>query len=302
MVRTGGNMDESTASGEPARAEGFPGQRLCVVPRPLVATALRAPVTRRLTVTDIGLFPHAAGHRRSRDHGAAETIVILCISGSGSVRIGDVRYPIGPSDAIVIPAGAEHEYGADTADPWTIWWMHVRGEDVAELTGPVLGARSPLHRLSAPDRVIVLFDEILTLLERRLSPGHLLSASGAAWQLLARIAADAALPVDDSPLDRAMQFLESRVEADISVSELAAIVGLSPSHLSALFRRATGSGPAAFHTTLKLARARALLDSSSRTIAQVAAAVGYTDPLYFSRQFRRVHGMSPSAYRALDKG
>ena len=68
------------------------------------------------------------------------------------------------------------------------------------------------------------------------------------------------------------------------------------------WRKATGGGPGAFHTSLKMARARELLDTTELAIADVAAAVGYADPLYFSRHFRRVHGMNPSTYRSQHKG
>lgn len=292
-------MDETTVPRP--RVEGFARQRLCVVPRPQVEAALGRPGTRRLTVTDAGWFPAAAGHRRIRPQGASETIVILCVSGAGSVTINAERHALGPSAWVAIPAGTPHEYESSAADPWTIWWMHVRGADAAALTEPASGARSVV-RLRSLDRVVALFDELVGLLEHRLSPPQLLAASGTAWHLLARLAADSALPADGSPLERAMRYLEARVESSIHVGELAAIVGLSPSHLSALFRAATGSGPAAFHTALKMARARALLDTSSLSIGDVAGAVGYGDPLYFSRHFRRVHGVSPSTYRAQRKG
>jgi AraC family transcriptional regulator of arabinose operon len=253
-------------------------------------------------VTDAGYFPVAAGHRRLRTRGAAETIVILCVAGSGAVRTNGETFTLTPSACITIPAGSPHEYQANLEDPWTIWWMHVRGSDVADLTGPLLGTPRPLTRLRSVDRVIALFDEIVGLLERRLSPTHLLAASGAAWQLLTRIAADSMLPADGSPLERAMRFLEARVDGNIQVAELAAMVGMSPSHLSALFRRATGGGPGAFHTSLKMARARALLDTTALSVMDVASAVGYADPLYFSRHFRRMHGISPTQYRAHHKG
>lgn len=295
---------EDTAVQEPPhhRTEGFDNQRLCVVPRPQVAAALDRPGTRQLTVTDAGYFPVAAGHRRIRPRGAPETIVILCVSGSGVVRTGGETYPLASAACVTIRADQPHEYEASSDDPWTIWWMHVRGRDVAELTGTLLGVPRPLTRLRSMDRVVALFDEIVTLLERRLSPAHLLAASGAAWQLLTRIAADSVLPADGSPLERAMRFLEARVDGNITVGELAAMVGMSPSHLGALFRAATGGGPAAFHTSLKMARARALLDTTPSSVREVAAAVGYSDPLYFSRQFRRVHGTTPTEYRAQHKG
>jgi transcriptional regulator GlxA family with amidase domain len=166
----------------------------------------------------------------------------------------------------------------------------------------MVGVPQRVSRLRSVDRVLALFDELVALLEGRLSPAHLLAASGVAWNLLARMSADTMLPADGSALERAIRYLEARADGRIRVAELAAIVGVSPSHLTALFRESTGGGPAAFHTSLKMARARTLLDTSSSSISEVARTVGYDDPLYFSRQFRRLHGVSPSEYRAQGKG
>ena len=296
-------MDDSMLHGASHyRADGFPGQRLCVVPQPQVRAALDDPITRRLTVTDAGYFPHAAGHRRVRARGVDETIVLLCTAGEGAVLLDGVWHTVGTAQCAVIPAGAAHEYRASTDDPWTIWWVHLRGSDVAELTGPVLGTSRPVTRLQSLDRALALFDEIVGLLEHRLSPAALVAASGLGWQLLTRIAVDSTVPAEGSALERAMRYLEDRIDGTISVGELASLVGVSGSHLSALFRRATGGGPAAFHTSVKMTRARALLDTTDASIAEVATAVGYADPLYFSRHFRRQHGVSPSGYRAKAKG
>jgi len=296
-------MDETLESSPPTyRSEGFPGQRLGVVPRPQLEAAAGRAVTRRLTVTDAGYFPEAKGHRRSRPHGATEAIVILCTAGTGRARFAGAEHVLAPGSCIVIPAGEPHEYWASDESPWTIWWMHVRGTDAPELVGAMRREAQPVLRLRSVDRVVALFDELVTELERRPSPSRALAASGIAWHVLTRVAADAAEPADGSPLERAIRYLEVRVDGSIRVSELAAMVGLSPSHLTALFRRATGGGPGAFRTALRMTRARALLDTTALPVAEVAAAVGYVDPLYFSRQFSRVHGLSPSAYRAQHKG
>jgi AraC family transcriptional regulator, arabinose operon regulatory protein len=296
--------DQVTAESPPnvGPPAAFAGQRVSVVPRPQVNVALRQPATRQLTVVDAGYYPLAAGHYRLREKGTRNVIVILCVNGTGTVEIGGTTYQMGPSSYAVLPAFVPHAYRSSTEKPWTIWWVHLLGAEIGDLTRILMHDHKPVVRIRSVDRAVALFDELLALLEKNLSPANILASSGVAWQLLTRLAADSALPNDGSPLERAMQYLENRVDGTIQVGELAALVGVSPSHLSALFRQATGSGPAAYHIATKMARARSLLDTTSLPVAEVAHLSGYADALYFSRHFRRHHGISPSTYRAQAKG
>jgi AraC-like DNA-binding protein len=285
------------------RRDGFENQRLTVVPRPAVAEALARPVTRRLVVTDAGWFPRAEGHLRARPSGAQEAIVIVCVDGAGWVDLAGQRVRVSPSTAVLIPPGSAHSYGADPEHPWTIWWCHLRGSDLADLWAAVgADAARPLVSLRALDRVTVLLDEIVSALERDQSPARLLATAGIAWRLMTQLAVDRKLPEQGEPLERAMRYLEERVDGTIRVSDLARLVGVSTSHLGALFREATGGGVLAYHTALKMARARRLLDTTAMHVAEIARDVGYGDAFYFSRQFSRVHGLSPTEYRVQRKG
>jgi len=296
-------MDDPLESSPADHGEGFAHERLRVLPRPVVEEALRSPVTRRAVVTDVGWFPTASGHRRTRPHGADELIVLLCTGGSGWVEYAGARVRLTAGACVLIPPRTPHAYAASDDQPWTIWWCHVRGSDVADFTRAVAQAGTPeVIRLRSLDRTVALFGELLASVERGQTPAHVLASSGAAWHLLAQLAADRVLPASGTPLERAMRHLEERLDATVRVAELAAIVGLSPSHLTTQFRRATGGGVTEYHSSLKLARARQLLDTTTQPIADVAHAVGYDDPLYFSRRFRAAHGMSPSTYRARPKG
>lgn len=283
-----------------ALPSGFVGERMSIVPRPLVAAALRRPVTQHLVVTDAGWYPHALGHARYRRHGAPEEIVIACTEGDGWAVVDGVPLQVRPGDVLVLPSGVPHSYGADPNTPWTIWWCHLRGADAAELRASA--ADRPLIALRQPDRVVALLDEIVAHLERDHGTASLVGATGAAWKLFTQLAIDQQLPARDDPAHRAMAFIGDRLDADLGVPEIAALVGVSPSHLGALFRRATGGGVLAYRTGLRMARARTLLDRTDATVAEVARAVGFDDPLYFSRQFRRRHGISPTAYRAANHG
>ncbi|TDD66802.1 AraC family transcriptional regulator [Jiangella aurantiaca] len=279
----------------PAR-DGLRPQRLYAVPRRQVTAALTAPVTRRLVVTDAGYSPAPARFEVSRPAGSRQTVVI-CAGGSGWADVGGNRHRIGAGAALVIPAGTPHAYGGSPSSPWTVWWCHLRGSDVPELVEALGAPVVPIRNL---DRAVALADEIVARLARdEDSPGRLVGVSGAAWKLLTQLIADRASapsPAED-PLERAMDYLASRLDGTVRVPELAALVGVSPSHLTTLFRRATGGGVHAYQTTLRMERARLLLTTTEATVSEIARDVGYGDPFHFSRQFRQLHAMSPTDYR-----
>lgn len=278
--------------------DGFPGQRLRVLPQPIVVAALAAPITQRLLVTDAGYFPHAAAHGRVRPKGAPETIVIICTAGSGRVIVEGRPHPVGAGDAVLIAAGRPHVYLADQDDPWSIWWMHVTGSDVAELLPPDSGSPVlPLHDVYAATGLIT---QVVEKLDVDDTTASLYEASGAAWQLLAHLAADR-LRGGSGSGDRvraATAFLRENLARPVSVPELAAMANLSPSHFASLFAQTTGLGVIEYLTRLRSAKARELLLTTRMSIQDIARAVGYADPYYFSRQFRRINGVSPRAFRA----
>jgi AraC family transcriptional regulator of arabinose operon len=286
-------------------ASGFPGERISVLPRPRVAQARSEPIGARLLATDCGYFPRATAHVRARPAGSEQTIVVVCTEGRGWCELPGRTLPVTPGHALVIPAGTPHRYGADAEDPWTVWWVHVTGDDVPELlrAGEV-GADGAVLVARDLSRLVSLVDEALSAMERDDSSSSLQLASGAAWHLLARLVAGrhsvAAGRVD--PVAVAIAHLQDVYADNVSVARLAAQAGLSVSHFSSLFRRATGCGPREYQTRLKMSRGRELLDTTDLPVASVARMVGYEDPFYFSRQFRAVHGLTPSEYRGRAKG
>ncbi|MDR2347169.1 MAG: AraC family transcriptional regulator [Bifidobacteriaceae bacterium] len=280
--------------------DGFPGERLRVLPARRAAAASQAPVTRRLLVTDVGYFPQAERHGRSRPTGASGGIVIACTAGRGWCEMGGARRAVGPDQVLVVPPGEPHAYGAEHGDPWTIWWFHAQGTDLGELLQAArLSVNRPVVNLARPERLVSLIDEIALRLEKDDSDASLAAAAGAAWHALALIASDQrAAPSRPDPVALAVEYLQARAGQSVPVRELADAVGLSPSHLTAIFRRSTGYAVVEYQTRLRLARASQYLTVTDLTVKQVATRVGYSDAFYFSRRFRAVYGLSPSAYRA----
>jgi AraC family transcriptional regulator len=90
------------------------------------------------------------------------------------------------------------------------------------------------------------------------------------------------------------------VARPLSVAELAAAAGVSPGHLTRLFTSTFAVGPAAAIELVRLARAATLLLRSNLRVGDVASAGGFANAFHFSRRFRQVYGMPPTAYRSMN--
>lgn len=94
-----------------------------------------------------------------------------------------------------------------------------------------------------------------------------------------------------------MRLLESQIEQDWSLKELADKNHLNPSYLVRLFKSETGLSPIAYLNHCRVERAAGLLLHTLLPIADVAAQVGWYDPNLFARRFRMAYRLSPSEYR-----
>jgi AraC-like DNA-binding protein len=98
-------------------------------------------------------------------------------------------------------------------------------------------------------------------------------------------------------LRRTLDRLTSNLAAEPTLGTLAAEVGLSPFHFARAFKVTTGLPPHRKLVELRLTKARELLEATDLSITEISAAVGYDDPGYLARLFRKHIGMTPAAYR-----
>lgn len=95
--------------------------------------------------------------------------------------------------------------------------------------------------------------------------------------------------------------IDSALPRPPSVAALAQALGMSERTMARHVQRATGKGPLALVQSVRLRRARALLEGSRMTVEQVAVAVGYQDATALRRMVKRIAGVNPGRYRVTDQ-
>ena len=95
-------------------------------------------------------------------------------------------------------------------------------------------------------------------------------------------------------MDAAVRYFHANYHKPISIEDFAASYHMSISWFIRNFKEYTGSTPAQYLLSLRISNAQTLLESTSYNITEIANIVGYDNPLYFSRIFKKQIGMSPS--------
>lgn len=102
---------------------------------------------------------------------------------------------------------------------------------------------------------------------------------------------------NNSVVGKAKEYIKEHFNKDISLEEVAKYVDISPYYFSKLFKEEEGQNFIEYLTSLRIAKAKKLLQESEASIKEVCCEVGYSDPNYFSRIFKKVVGYTPTEYR-----
>ncbi len=287
------------------RCEGFPGQRLVIIPMPQLASIANDPLLADLYPTATGSFPRAPGHFVRRQTGIDDFILILVLKGKGWT-LTPGRSELTAGQFCLIPAGLPHCYGADGDDPWAIQWVHFRGKCAADFSA-LFSPDRPGAALSLPPGAVsrLDFSAVFECLEPGYTRRDMLGAAAHLRMLITelhRLLEVCARTTSDDAIHRSLGWMRRNLHQTTSLPALARAAGLSIPHYSILFRRATGFSPIDYFLRLKIQRACQLLDTTGLRVGEIATETGWADPFYFSRAFRRIVGKSPRAYRAVAKG
>jgi AraC-like DNA-binding protein len=211
------------------------------------------------------------------------------------------RVPLRGGDLFWLFPTVHHSY-APNAGGWFERWVLFEGEqaEAFEQLG-LLDPRLPVVRVSREPQIGSVFDDLHRDFLAGGTTTTLLGASSV-HRLVALVSAlKARQQIESIPEDlafaRTVQHLEANVCADLGLESLVAEAGMAASTFRRRFHHAMGCGPKEFVLRRRLSLAKEQLTLTKKDIAEIALELGFKDPFYFSRLFKRKEGMSPRRFR-----
>jgi len=305
MDDTWKKLDDPPAMTTRHRREGFPGQHHVVLPPSITAAAYEHRLLTGLFVTDAGRYPTARGHRVTRASGTREAVLIVCTAGKGWVESQARRHEVAAGDVVFIGPDEPHSYGADDDEPWTIEWVHFSGMETLSWRDAIVGDDVFLQLHPAAPASIRLA-RVHEHLEAGYDEAQLLLAAAALRRSLTepiklgRVPGHT--PTSVEGVEATADWMRTHLSSQATLATLAKMAGMSPSRYSDIFRQRFGFPPIDWFMRQRVQQACLLLDVTRDKVEIVGLEVGFRDPYYFSRSFRKVMGRSPRAYRAIAKG
>jgi len=253
-----------------------------------------------LHLTSIGYTDQAPIHR---EHGFPSFHWLHTVEGSGEFTVNGTTYKLHRNQGIFLKPSVPHSY-APESESWSTWFMTFDGA----LANPIVAS------LGIPLMTPISWDEDCPLADLhehyRERIGHSFDFAGSSGSLevyafLSRLkqyghsAGQPALSKGHERLTPIYLLIEEKYgEPDLGLGRMADTLGVSPQYLNTLFRKSWGLSPYQYLVRYRIQKAKELLIADrSRTVKDIAAAVGFQDDSHFVHTFHKLAGATPVQFR-----
>ncbi len=233
----------------------------------------------------------------------------IVISGKGAFSLNGKCYNLQAGDVFLIEPEQLIRYESDLLEPWCYRWVAFQGKAADKLVRKAgFAEQTPIQTLRRPNKAYALFKQLYFAL-RCVEHIAELKSTGLLQLLLAyfseqnnfgvQIGQGSKATKDEQLQQQIIHYLSSQYTEPVSIEQMAEAIGYNRAYLSRIFKKQTGVSPISFLLQFRLDKAKLLLrEKQDLTIEQISASVGIQDALYFSKQFRKAFGLSPTAYRS----
>lgn len=255
-----------------------------------------------LFLTETGELEISAGTIWS-DKKNESCLLAWCTRGEGIALLAGEQVPVADDQFFIVPQGETFKYYSELKSTSRFLVAGFNGTVTRYMSDDFLVVRNlvPSVNNMVANREM-LFGEIFNNLSKGFHPriveyvnlcfGHLLGT----FIYANRNSED--LDEESNPvLHRCIQFMEKNLDRKLTLQQIAAVAGLSPTYFTTLFRKQTNYSPLSYFSHLKILKACEYLDYTRKKVKEISFRLGYSDPYYFTRDFKSKMGMSPRQYR-----
>lgn len=284
------------------------GRQRIEIPKAILKSKVHSnSILKGMYVCSLGYYPKAKGHYTYRKTGLPENFLFYCVDGHGWYEFDGVHYEVGPNEFFMLPQNKEHKYGSSEEDPWSIYWIHFGGDSLPNLNATQTAQKhfKPFYIKDNGD-IVALFVKIYQTLEAGYSIDNLMFINMSLYYFISLFIYNSkhyqvSQAAKTDWIDNAVAYMQLHINSNITLDDLCKHCNYSASHFSSMFKNKTGYAPIDYFIQMKMQKATQQLDFSNRSIKDIALSMGFDDPYYFSKRFRKVIGLSPQKYRLLKK-
>lgn len=246
----------------------------------------------------------------NRPQGMKGYIINLTLRGQGRAKVGDSSLVYRENELLLFPPGVPHHYGRNEhSEHWDHLWIYFIPRpywvDWLKWDENTLGiGKTAVSDAAQLKNLRDLFYEVI----RHNSDSAPLSEA-LAMNALERLILSCfqMQPISnrhahDPRINAVCDYLNEHIAEELKIETLARMVFLSPSRLAHLFKTELGQTIYAWREVQRINRARLLIQSTPLPVFKVAQSVGYGDPVYFTRIFRKHNGIPPVEYKKRYEG
>lgn len=233
-----------------------------------------------------------------RDH----FLIHYILEGEGKFYVDDNCYKLSKNQGFLICPDVITYYEADNKNPWYYTWVGFKGmkaESYLRMAG--LSRENPIFTFEDDMFIRECFDAMRRSVNLKYG-GELKSQGLLSIFLSELIESSGKQEVLSSNykeiyIKKALQFVEANYSRDISIKAIAEYVGLQRNYFSSLIKEELGISLQEYLIKFRINKACELMRNKNLSIGDIARSVGYSDPLGFSKIFKKVKCISPKEYR-----
>lgn len=224
------------------------------------------------------------------------------VSGKGYYNLDGKLYALRAGDVFYIPANHIIFYYPDTQEPWEYFWFEYSGQKSIQLNERAgLTISAPVYHVQKPEEFAMICTSMLHALNDKTDD---LTTLSDVYRLFSTIINErfpqkvSTVKSRDDLISQIFTYISANYSnPSLSLTDIASHFNMNASYLSRFFRQTAGLPISKYIIDFRMTKAVSLLKRKDLSIKYIAISVGYSDPLYFSREFSRLFRTSPSSYR-----